>query len=108
MIFGWAGDRAQQTLMLQLLSRGLKVEADGLALTVRASPDGVADHIRDVAELPPADALMLARLVPNKAVEKHDWLLPEAVLAPDYASRQIDVEAAHQVAIGIAKAEGAA
>jgi len=78
-VFGWAGDRAQQTLMLQLLSSGLKVEADGLALTV-----------------------------PNKAVEKHDWLLPEAVLDRDYASRQIDVEAAHQVAIALAKAEGAA
>jgi ATP-dependent Lhr-like helicase len=106
-VFGWAGDRAQQTLMLQLLSRGMKVEADGLALTVCAPPDTVADHIRDLAELPPADALVLARLVPNKAAEKHDWLLPEALLAQDYASRQIDVEAAHQVACRIAKAEGA-
>lgn len=97
-IFGWAGDRAQHTLLLQLLSRGLKVEADGVAISVAESADAVFDHIRDLAELPPGDAMALARLVPNKMVEKHDWLLPQALLARDYASRQLDVAGAHSLA----------
>jgi ATP-dependent Lhr-like helicase len=95
-VFPWAGDQAQGTLLLMLACRGLSVEADGLAITVvKATPDSVADHLRDIAELPPPDAIALARRAPTKIIEKHDRLLTDELLAAAYASARIDVVAAH-------------
>lgn len=98
-IFPWSGDRENGTLRLMLAARGLTVEADGLAITVRGiSPETVADHLQDLAELPAPDPVALAAKVPVQATEKHDGLLPEALLLRNYASRFLDVTAAHALA----------
>ncbi len=94
-VFPWAGDRVQGTLLLLLACRGLSVESDGLAITVRdATPDGVGDHLRDIAELPPPDPVELAKRAPTKIVEKHDRWLSDELLAEGYAAAHLDVEGA--------------
>jgi ATP-dependent helicase Lhr and Lhr-like helicase len=105
-LFGWTGDRTQDTLRLLLAQRGLTVEADGLALTVsNATADQVADHLRDIAELPLPDPQAVAAKAPLRATEKHDWLLSEDLQSLNFASRFLDVPAAHSLAGRLASAE---
>lgn len=108
-VFPWSGDREQRTLCLLLAARGMSVEGDGLAITVKGtSPEKVADHLEDIADLPPMDALALAAKVPVLAIEKHDGLLPEDLRRLNYASRYLDVPAAHSLARMLAGASGGA
>jgi ATP-dependent Lhr-like helicase len=98
--FCWRGDRVMDTLLLQLQSRGLGVERDGVALTVSGiTADGLAAHVRALAAADqPADPVALARTVANKVVEKHHPLLSEDLLALDYASERLDAQGAWQAA----------
>ena len=98
-VFPWSGDTEHGTLRLMLAARGLTVEGDGMAIRVTGvAPDTVSDHLRDVAELPPPDPLALAAKAPVQVIEKHDGLLPEDLLMLNYASRYLDVPAAHALA----------
>lgn len=98
-VFPWSGDRVQATLALLLAASGLSIMADGLALTaIGAEGARVSDHLRNISEAPPADAVELARRAPNKARDKYDCLLGEELLAIGHASSQLDVEGAKEAA----------
>jgi len=100
--FGWCGDRVLDTLLVQLQARGLDVERDGLALTVSdITTDVLSAHFRVLAEAPAAghaDPIAVARTIANKAAEKHHPLLSEELLALDYASSHLAIEAACRIA----------
>ncbi|MEO8360170.1 MAG: DEAD/DEAH box helicase [Vicinamibacteria bacterium] len=91
-VFPWASDRVQGTLLLMLACRGLSVEADGLAITVRdAEPDRVLDHLSDIGESRHPDPVALARVAPMKIVEKHDRLLDDELLCLNYAAKSLNL-----------------
>jgi ATP-dependent Lhr-like helicase len=94
-VFPWAGDRVQATLALLLAASGLSIMPDGIALTaVGTGAAQVCDHLRNISEEPPADAVELARRAPNKAIDKYDYLLGEELLAIGHASSRLDVKGA--------------
>ncbi|MBX7186086.1 MAG: DEAD/DEAH box helicase [Vicinamibacteria bacterium] len=99
-VFPWTGDRIQGTLVLMLACRGLAVEADGLAITVRdAEPDRILDHLRDIGESQPPDPVALASFAPMKILEKHDRLLNDDLLCLNYAVRSLNLLDARHAAM---------
>ncbi len=98
LLFLWAGDRVMNTVLLQLVARGLKVTQDGIALTIEdATTAELSIHLKALADQGPAGGETLASVVQNKRSEKYHWCLTEELLSRDYASRWLDVAAAHQV-----------
>jgi ATP-dependent Lhr-like helicase len=102
-LFCWAGDRALDTLFMQLRERGLPVERDGIALIVNdMNVSELASHVRALASQGPADAVQLASTVANKLIEKHHVFLDEELLSIDYASSRLDSESAWQATVRVA------
>jgi ATP-dependent helicase Lhr and Lhr-like helicase len=96
-LFLWAGDRVTDTVALALAAAGLEVTNEGLALRVDdVGPDELAAQLRALVNVPPPDADELASRVVNKAGEKHDHLLPPALLDRAYAARRLDPAGAWQ------------
>jgi ATP-dependent helicase Lhr and Lhr-like helicase len=90
-LFLWAGDRVAHTVALALAVDGLGVTNEGLALRARhTDPDQLAGRLRALVAGPPPDPIELAEIVANKAGEKHDGLLPPALLNRGYAARRLD------------------
>jgi ATP-dependent Lhr-like helicase len=101
-LFCWAGDRALNTLLIQLRDRDIPVERDGIALIVNGiSASELASHIRSVAAQGPADAVELAATIKNKLIEKHHVFLNEELLSIDYASCRLEPEAAWHAAVRV-------
>ncbi|MBM3497926.1 MAG: DEAD/DEAH box helicase [Armatimonadetes bacterium] len=91
LLFPWVGDRVMNTLLVLLLSRGLKVAQDGVALTVeRTTANELRGHLRALASETPPSAETLASVVRNKRTQKYHWCLTEALLCRDYASTHLD------------------
>jgi ATP-dependent helicase Lhr and Lhr-like helicase len=96
-LFLWAGDRVADTVALALTTAGLQVTNEGLALRIDdVEPDELAVRLRAMVDGPPPDPDELARRVANKAGEKHDHLLPPALLDRAYAARRLDPTGAWQ------------
>jgi ATP-dependent Lhr-like helicase len=99
-VFTWAGDRVMNTLVAELVARGLEACRDGVAIAVRGTnAERLRGELRRMTEAGPADAVALARTVRNKHAEKYDGFLGEELLALDYAKRSLDVEGAHRTTI---------
>ena len=95
LLFCWMGDRVMDTLLVILRQRGLKVQRDGLALTIESrSRVEVAEHLRSIISTPPVDARALAVTVANKRTEKYHAFLTEELLSADYASQRLNPEGA--------------
>lgn len=91
----WRGDQIMNTLAVVLRDQGLEVGQDGVALTVRrAGAAGLWEILGELAAGPPPDPLDLAATVANKASDKHDQYLGEALLTASYAARSLDVPGA--------------
>jgi ATP-dependent helicase Lhr and Lhr-like helicase len=96
-LFPWRGDRAVQTLLLQLQARGLAVEDEGVALAVGGTEEAaIEQHLRALAAAGPADGWALAAGVTNKEAEKYDGYLPDELLSLDFAARGLDSQGAWQ------------
>ena len=101
-LFCWAGDRALDTLLIQLRERDLPVERDGIALIVNGmSARELGLLLRGLAAEGPADAVKLAGTVANKLIEKHHVFLNEELLSVDYASSRLDPDGAWQAAVRV-------
>ena len=101
-LFCWAGDRAVDTLLVQLRDRDLPVERDGIALIVNGTNAAeFSHHIRTLAAQGPADAVELASTVANKLTEKHHVFLNDELLSLDYASSRLDAEGAWQAVVRV-------
>lgn len=91
LLFLWVGDRALNTIQVQLQARGLTVTRMGLGLAVSGvRPEGMAQHLRALVEAGPANPLELAATVRNKTANKYDEFLPDALLDADHAARAFD------------------
>jgi ATP-dependent Lhr-like helicase len=101
-LFCWAGDRALDTLLIQLRDRDLPVERDGIALIANGiNASELASQIRALAAQGPADAVELAATVKNKLIEKYHVFFTEELLSIDYASCRLEPEAAWHAAVRV-------
>jgi ATP-dependent helicase Lhr and Lhr-like helicase len=91
LLFPWAGDRVLGTIAVALISRGLEVSPDGVALTVaKSTPQEVQAQLEALAAEEVPDPHLLAAAVHNKRVEKYDWALSDHLLNATYAARRLD------------------
>lgn len=96
--FPWTGDRALNALLLELKTRGLRATLEGPGLVLKdATIDDVRSVIAAVEEEGLSAPIDLADRVENKFREKHHHFLRDELLAADYASADLDVEAARSV-----------
>ncbi len=104
LVFPWRGDKVLGTLHLLLTSRGLDVSNEGIALMImNSSIEAVSEHLKELADVGPAEPVVLAVTVENKQTEKHDDYLPEELLCKNYASRCLDTEGAWEAAKRISR-----
>ena len=93
-LLAWQGDLVLNTILVQLLNRGLKAARDGIAIAVQnCTPLELKGHLTELVNTGPADAAELAMGVKNKRLDKYDTLLSEDLLVRNYASAQLAVEA---------------
>jgi ATP-dependent Lhr-like helicase len=106
-LFCWSGDRALDTLLVQLRDRDLPVQRDGIAIVVNdISAGALIPHLRSLAAEGPPDAVQLARTVSNKLLEKHHVFLSEDLLSIDYGNCRLDPDGAwHSVVRIVAQVE---
>lgn len=97
LLFLWRGDRALNTVLVQLMLRGLKVSRDGIALQIAGvEPNDVSRHLRDLAESGSPDPAALANAVAVKRAEKYDWVLDDELLNRAYAAHSLDALGAQE------------
>ena len=98
-LFPWAGSRVMVTLAAQLSAAGVEASNDGLIITVaKAAADKVRDHLRALVGAGPADPVVLAARVVNKASAKYDEWIEDNLLSADYARRALDCPGAWRLA----------
>ncbi|WP_433376158.1 DEAD/DEAH box helicase [Streptosporangium sp. CA-115845] len=104
-LFPFGGDVIMTTIALSLLAEGVAVERQGVGLLLAGVSLGeTGDLLEKLAADAPPEIDTLARLVPDKRVEKYDGLLGEQLLARAYAARSLDIPAAWQALRALAAA----
>jgi ATP-dependent helicase Lhr and Lhr-like helicase len=104
-VLPWRGDKIMNTLAVVLRGQRVEVGQDGVALTVRRiDAAGLWELTRELADAPPPDPLELAESVANKAADKHDCYLDDALLTQSYAARSLDVPGAWSALNDLSKA----
>lgn len=98
LLFPWRGSVITNTLFVQLLARGLKVQNQGVTLKVTGVDiDGVRSHLLDLLKQGPADPVALAAAVKNKRNDKYDHYLSDDLLCRNYAASHLDAQGAWTV-----------
>lgn len=93
LIFPWRGDKILNTLLIQLLGKGLTVSLEGIALNVtRIEESDLIQHLKVLVKEGPAETIKLASSVKNKIEEKYDHFLSDELLNAEYASKSLDTE----------------
>jgi ATP-dependent Lhr-like helicase len=96
-LFLWTGDRIMNTISVQLQSLGLTVQNHGVAIQVEGvTPANLYHQLQRLVDSGPADAIALARTIPNKQTEKFHSFLTEDLLSADYAASRLDTTGAWQ------------
>jgi ATP-dependent Lhr-like helicase len=90
-VFTWMGDRVNDTLAVWFRYHGHIAANEGACVRVFAGEPDTMEALRRMASEPIPDPIALAARVQNKQAEKYDWLLGEALLNAEYASRKLDV-----------------
>jgi ATP-dependent helicase Lhr and Lhr-like helicase len=100
LILPWAGDLAQNALVLLLRSLGLEtVSNDGLVVRCEGwDLDRLTDACSDIVNLDTVDLLAMLKKVENLGQSKWDWVLPRELLVQSYASMHLDIVGAKSVA----------
>jgi ATP-dependent helicase Lhr and Lhr-like helicase len=95
LFFPWQGDTVMNTILVQLVARGLKATKDGVAIAVdKVSPPDLMQHLGEIVDEEVADAVELAATVKNKRLEKYDRYLSDELLCQNYAASCLDVQKA--------------
>jgi ATP-dependent Lhr-like helicase len=95
LLFCWQGDVVLNTILVQLMARGLKVGRDDGAIAVqKVSPSELMMHLGELVDEGAADAIALAATVSNKRLEKHDQFLSDELLCFNYAASHLDTQKA--------------
>lgn len=94
-IFLWAGDVTMNSLAMLLRHWGLEARTEGLCIVVKqVAPRSLFQMLSDmVSHTLPEPAILVASVL-NKQQQKWDWLLSEELLDLNYASHNLNVEAA--------------
>ena len=100
LLLSWAGDFANNALVLLLRSLGLEMGSnDGLVVRCEGwGLDRLVDACSDIVELDDVDLLAMLKDVENIGQSKWDWALPRELLVQSYASMHLDIAAAKEVA----------
>jgi ATP-dependent Lhr-like helicase len=107
LVFLWAGDRAVATVLLHLRALGFAASHDGLAITVKGCRSSEVWTALQALLTHPPDVQALAFLAESKEREKHHHNLSEELLAADYASAILDLEAARRAVADLTRPDGA-
>lgn len=103
LLLPWAGDSAQNALVLLLRSLGL-ASGENEGLVVRCEGwdlDRLSDACLDIVNLNDVDLLGLLNEVENLGLSKWDWALPRQLLARSYASMHLDFAGGKAIAAGV-------
>jgi ATP-dependent Lhr-like helicase len=101
--FPWVGTRTMRTLSLLARSAKIAHETDLLSITYHlSSPEEFHTHLREVSKSQP-DAVALARLMPNKAIEKFDDFVPEPLLDEANSRSRLNVSEAYEAAATVVR-----
>jgi ATP-dependent Lhr-like helicase len=100
LLLSWAGDFANNALVLLLRSLGLETGSnDGLVVRCEGwDLDRLVDACSDIVELDEVDFLAMLKGVENIGQSKWDWALPRELLVQSYASMHLDLAGAKKVA----------
>lgn len=100
LLLSWAGDLANNALVLLLRSLGLETGSnDGLVVRCEGwGLDRLLDACSDIVGLDEVDLLAMLKDVENIGQSKWDWALPRELLVQSYASMHLDVAGAKEVA----------
>jgi ATP-dependent Lhr-like helicase len=100
LILPWAGDLAQNALVLLLRSLGLEtVSNDGLVVRCEGwDLNRLTDACSDIVNLEAVDLLAMLKQVENLGQSKWDWTLPRDLLVRSYASMHLDIVGAKSIA----------
>jgi ATP-dependent helicase Lhr and Lhr-like helicase len=100
LLLSWAGDFANNALVLLLRSLGLDTGSnDGLVVRCEGwGLDRLVDACSDIVGLDEVDLLAMLRDVGNIRQSKWDWALPRELLVQSYASTHLDIAGAKKVA----------
>jgi ATP-dependent helicase Lhr and Lhr-like helicase len=95
LLFPWRGSVITNTLFVQLLARGLKVQQQSVTLKVNGiNREEMRSHLLDLLNQGPADPVALAAAVKNKRHDKYDRFLSEDLLCRNYAAGHLDAQGA--------------
>lgn len=100
LILSWAGDLAQNALLLLLRSLGLETGSnDGLVVRCEGwNLDRLTDACSDIVNLDAVDLIAMLEKVENLGQGKWDWALPRELLVRSFASMHLDMEGAKSIA----------
>ncbi|MDB6086609.1 MAG: putative helicase [Gammaproteobacteria bacterium] len=100
LVLSWAGDFANNALVLLLRSLGLETGSnDGLVVRCEGwGLDRLADACSDIVGLDEVDLLAMLKDVENIGQSKWDWALPRELLVQSYASMHLDIAGAKKIA----------
>lgn len=100
LLLSWAGDFANNALVLLLRSLGLETGSnDGLVVRCEGwDLDRLADACSDIVGLDEVDLLAMLKGVENIGQSKWDWVLPRELLVQSYASMHLDIAGAKTIA----------
>jgi ATP-dependent helicase Lhr and Lhr-like helicase len=100
LLLSWAGDFANNALVLLLRSLGLETGSnDGLVVRCEGwGLDRLVDECSDIVGLDEVDLLAMLKDVENIGQSKWDWALPRELLVRSYASMHLDIAGAKKVA----------
>ena len=100
----WRGDATQDALVWLLRAHGLVAENRGISLKIGgASESEVAAALSEMATKPPPHPEAILRRAEIGSPEKWDWALPDHLLFRSFASRRLNLNAAHALASSLAR-----
>lgn len=95
LLFCWKGDRIMDTLAAWLRLEGVAAMNEGIAITAMdEGPQPLLARLERLRAEGPIDPLVLAGSIQNKAGEKYDHFLSEALLCEDFARSRLDTQGA--------------
>jgi ATP-dependent Lhr-like helicase len=99
LLLGWRGDVTHDALALLLTARGMPTSNEGAVLRVfTADQKRLVNLLQELASGPPFTVLDLKINPANVIREKWDWALPEDLRVRSYASAQLDLHGAQELA----------
>ncbi|WP_230657412.1 DEAD/DEAH box helicase [Psychrobacter sp. I-STPA10] len=92
-ILTWLGDKVVNTLLALLITHEFDAESyAGVICVSGATYQQVIEFLQQLAQNPLPTATEIAKLIPNKRVQKFDQYLPEDLLCIGYGAQAFDVQ----------------